>query len=68
MIDKWGKGRGRSRKREIGHGWVMWIGAHGGGIEAHGCGWIGAHGGGIEAHGGGIGALGCGSISPVLGC
>ena len=29
VIDKWGKGRGRSRKREIGHGWVMWIGAHG---------------------------------------
>ena len=38
MIDKWGKGRGRLRKREIGHGWVMWIGAHGGGIGAHGCG------------------------------
>ena len=46
VIDKWGKGRGRSRKKEIGHGWVMWIGAHGGGI----------------------GALGCGSISLVLGC
>ena len=46
VIDKWGKGRGRSRKREIGHGWVMWIGAYGGGI----------------------GALGCGLISPVLGC
>ena len=38
MIDKCGKGRGRSRKREIGHGWFMWIGAHGGGIGAHGCG------------------------------
>ena len=46
VIDKWGKGRGRSRKKEIGHGWVMWIGAHGGGI----------------------GALGGGSISLVLGC
>ena len=23
MIDNWGKGRGRSRKREIGHGWVI---------------------------------------------
>ena len=46
VIDKWGKGRGRSRKKEIGHGWVMWIGAHGGGI----------------------GALGCGSISLVLVC
>ena len=23
MIANWGKGRGRSRKREIGHGWVM---------------------------------------------
>ena len=23
MIDKWGKGRGRLRKREIGRGWVM---------------------------------------------
>ena len=23
VIDNWGKGRGRLRKREIGHGWVI---------------------------------------------
>ena len=49
MIDKWGKGRGRSRKREImdvdqsswRRDWSSWT-------------WIGA--------------LGCGSILPMLGC
>ena len=32
VIDKWGKGRLRSRNREIGHEWVMWIGALGCGL------------------------------------
>ena len=53
VIDKWGKGRGRA--------WVGHVDRSSWRRDRSSWMWIGAHGGGI-------GALGCGSISPVLGC
>ena len=44
VIDNWGKGRGRSRKREIEHGWVM-----GAILPVLGCDLSGASGGAISA-------------------